>query len=190
MATRRTFIKQVVGVGAGVASGVPASAQAGGEIAGFDHVAVPMRNTDAMLAFYRRLGFSVRENERICSVHMAEQKINFHRPSLWESGTFDLRAAAAEPPCGDFCFVWSGDIPSLHARLDAAGADIILGPCRTPGRCSWRGRDGDQLLFSGPRSEPARVHRVLVGVASIRREEYCVGLRCGPAENRESRPTR
>ena len=42
-----------------------------------------MRNTDAMLAFYRRLGFAVREGDRICSVHMAQHKINFHRPSLW-----------------------------------------------------------------------------------------------------------
>ena len=150
MATRRTFIKQVVGVGAGVASGVPASAQASGEIAGFDHVAVPMRNTDAMLAFYRRLGFSARENERICSVHMAEQKINFHRPSLWESDTFDLRAAAAEPPCGDFCFVWSGDIPSLHARLDAAGADIILGPVERQGGARGGDATGTSFYFRDP----------------------------------------
>ena len=150
MATRRRFIKQVIGVGAGVASGVPASAQDGSEITGFDHVAVPMRNTDAMLSFYRRLGFSIRENERICSVHMAEQKINFHRPSLWESGTFDLRAAAAEPPCGDFCFVWSGDIPSLHARLDAAGADIILGPVERQGGARGGDATGTSFYFRDP----------------------------------------
>ena len=141
MATRRTFIKQVIGVGAGSAAGVAASAQGGGRIAGFDHVAVPMRNTDAMLAFYRRLGFAVREDDRICSVHMAQHKINFHRPSLWESGAFDLRASAAEPPCGDFCFVWDGDIPSLQARLDAAGAEVIVGPVERQGG----GNGGDAM---------------------------------------------
>ena len=150
MATRRTFIKQVIGVGAGAASGASASAQGNGQIAGFDHVAVPMRNTDAMLAFYRRLGFAVREGGRICSVRMAQQKINFHRPSLWERSAFELRASAAEPPCGDFCFVWSGDIPSLHARLDAAGADIIVGPVERQGGADGGDATGTSFYFRDP----------------------------------------
>ncbi len=150
MATRRTFIKQVIGVGAGAASGASASAQGNGQIAGFDHVAVPMRNTDAMVAFYRQLGFTVREGGRICSVHMAQQKINFHRPSLWERSAFELRASAAEPPCGDFCFVWSGDIPSLHARLDAAGADIIVGPVERQGGADGGDATGTSFYFRDP----------------------------------------
>ena len=138
----------MIGVGAAASAEVSsASAQGRGQITGVDHVAVPMRNTDAMLTFYRRLGFAVRETERICSVHMAHQKINFHRPSLWESGTFDLRAAAAEPFCGDFCFVWSGDIPSLHARLDAAGADIILGPVERQGGANGGTQPGPASIF-------------------------------------------
>ena len=162
MATRRTFIKQVIGVGAAASAGVSVSAQESGQIAGFDHVAVPMRNTDAMVAFYRRLGFSVREGGRICSVHMAQHKINFHRPSLWERSAFELRASAAEPPCGDFCFVWSGDIPSLHARLDAAGADIHRRARRAPG---WRRRgrrDRDQLLFPRASSRSLSRQNVMV----------------------------
>ena len=150
MATRRTFIKQVIGVGAAASAGVSVSAQESGQIAGFDHVAVPMRNTDAMVAFYRRLGFSVREGGRICSVHMAQHKINFHRPSLWERSAFELRASAAEPPCGDFCFVWSGDIPSLHARLDAAGADIIVGPVERQGGADGRDATGTSFYFRDP----------------------------------------
>ena len=163
MATRRSFLKHViaaggVGVGIGAATARRPSAQAeqsDPRIAGFDHVAVPMRNTEAMVGFYRRLGFAVRESDRICSVHMAHQKINFHRPSLWESGTFDLRAPAAEPPCGDFCFVWDGDIPSLEARLADAGAEIILGPVGRQGGgaggdamgTSFYLRDPDQNLL-------------------------------------------
>ena len=150
MATRRTFIKQVIGVGAAASAGVSVSAQESGQIAGFDHVAVPMRNTDAMVAFYRRLGFSVREGGRICSVHMAQHKINFHRPSLWERSAFELRASAAEPPCGDFCFVWSGDIPSLHARLDAAGADIIVGPVERQGGADGGDATGTSFYFRDP----------------------------------------
>ncbi len=150
MATRRTFIKQVIGVGAAASAGVSVSAQESGQIAGFDHVAVPMRNTDAMVAFYRRLGFSVREGGRISSVHMAQHKINFHRPSLWERSAFELRASAAEPPCGDFCFVWSGDIPSLHARLDAAGADIIVGPVERQGGADGGDATGTSFYFRDP----------------------------------------
>ena len=150
MASRRSFIKQVIGVGAGVAAGTTPAAQSDPRIAGFDHVAVPMRNTEAMLAFYRRLGFAVRESERICSVHMASQKINFHRPSLWESGTFDLRAPAAEPPCGDFCFVWSGDVGSLQAKLEQAEAVVIEGPAPRQGGGDGGDAMGTSLYIRDP----------------------------------------
>ena len=150
MPTRRTFIKQTIGVSAGVATSMTTSAQNNGEIAGFDHIAVPMQNTNAMLNFYRRLGFSIKENERICSVHMSQQKINFHRPSLWKDGTFHLRAQAAEPPCGDFCFVWKGDIPSLRARLNAANAEIILGPIERQGGARGGDAMGISFYFRDP----------------------------------------
>ena len=159
MSSRRTFIKRVIGVGAGAATAVRAggattSAQ-GGPIAAFDHVAVPMQNTDAMVAFYRALGFDVMEGDRICSVHMANQKINLHRPEFWQSGTFTLRASAATPPCGDFCFVWNGDQPLLEARLQEVGAEVVEGPVpRTGGRdggtasgTSFYIRDPDQNLL-------------------------------------------
>ena len=49
-------------------------------IRGLDHVAVPMRNTEAMVAFYRGLGLDVTETPRAWSVHIGSQMINFHRP--------------------------------------------------------------------------------------------------------------
>lgn len=49
--SRRRFVKAVAGAAA-VTAVQGASAQQTGGIAGFDHVAVPMQNTDAMLAFY------------------------------------------------------------------------------------------------------------------------------------------
>jgi catechol 2,3-dioxygenase-like lactoylglutathione lyase family enzyme len=97
-------------------------------VSGFDHVSLPMRDPDAMVSFYRSLGFEVDEQKAIVSVHAGEQMINFHRPELWPRPGFTLRAPDAVPPCGDLCFVWNGDAGSLHARLDRAGATIEEGP--------------------------------------------------------------
>ena len=143
---RRGFMKRLLASAGGawavrhLFGGGSARAQAAGSpgaVSGFDHVAVPMRNAEAMVRFYRALGFQVREGERICSVHFGDHKINFHRPALWQGGEFMLRAPAAEPPCGDFCFVWEGSAEALMARLDAVGAEVIVGPVGRQG-----GRNG------------------------------------------------
>ncbi len=49
-------------------------------IQSFDHVAIPIQNTEAMLNFYRALGFGVKEREHFYSVHFGDNKINFHGP--------------------------------------------------------------------------------------------------------------
>ncbi len=90
-----------------------------------------------MVRFYRALGFDVDEGPRICSVHFGDHKINFHRRALWQSEDFTLRAPAARPPCGDFCFVWEGSAYALTAALDRAGAEVIEGPVERRG-----GQDG------------------------------------------------
>ena len=139
---RRGFIKRLVAFG-GLSAAAQflgarrARAQPAGAISGFDHVAAPMRNSEAIVSFYRALGFQVSEGDRICSVHFGDHKINFHRPALWQSEIFILRAPAAQPPCGDFCFVWQGSADELTARLDGAGAKVIAGPVERRG-----GRDG------------------------------------------------
>jgi catechol 2,3-dioxygenase-like lactoylglutathione lyase family enzyme len=137
VSSRRSFIRRAI-AGAGSASALAFNATAETQaqspgVRGFDHVALPMQNVDAMLAFYRRLGFQVNEGAQACSVHFATQMINFHRPSLWQNGTFTLRAPAAKPPCGDLCFVWEGTPESLRAMLDKAGAKIITGPVARQG---------------------------------------------------------
>ena len=133
---RRRFIRDVVAAGAAVEalSGAAAAqtARAGG-IRSFDHVALPMQNVDAMLAFYRGLGLEVAENAQACSVYIGNQMINFHRPALWQRQTFTLRAPAAKPPCGDLCFVWDGTADSLKAMLDRAGARVVEGPVARQG---------------------------------------------------------
>lgn len=138
---RRRFLKQAVGAGAALAAGGVGSgavhAQMSPNLVRFDHVAVPMRNTGAMVAFYRDLGFHVNEGDRICSVHFGDNKINLHRPETWESGEFTLRAPEAVPPCGDFCFVWGGSDAELEQALERVGAVVIEGPAPRQG-----GRNG------------------------------------------------
>jgi catechol 2,3-dioxygenase-like lactoylglutathione lyase family enzyme len=127
--SRRKLVK------AAAAASVPAgvAAQDSRGIRGFDHVAVPMQNTEAMLAFYRGLGLQINETENACSVYIGEQMINFHRPVLWQRESFTLRAPGAKPPCGDFCFVWDGTAEALKALLDRAGAKVIEGPVARQG---------------------------------------------------------
>jgi len=101
-------------------------------VLGFDHIALPMQNTEAMIAFYRSLGLPVAENPYLVQVYLGDQMINFHRPEVWQR-EFSLRAPAALPPCGDMCFVWQGSAESLAGQLDRAGADIEEGPVEREG---------------------------------------------------------
>ena len=109
------------------------AAQPAGRVRGYDHIALPMQNTEAMLAFYRGLGLEVRERANACSVYIGEQMINFHRPAAWQSGTFTLRAPAAKPPCGDLCFAWEGTPAALAGMLERARAKIEEGPVARQG---------------------------------------------------------
>jgi catechol 2,3-dioxygenase-like lactoylglutathione lyase family enzyme len=132
--SRRKFVQAA----AAAAAASPLAAQqvgsnSAGSVRGFDHVALPMQNTAAMLAFYRGLGFRVTENARACSVYIGDQMINFHQPAAWQDATFTLRAPAAKPPCGDLCFVWDGTAAALKTWLDRAGAKVIEGPVARQG---------------------------------------------------------
>ena len=102
-------------------------------IRGLDHVSLPMQKTEAMVAFYRSLGFDIAEQRSIVSVYAGDQMINFHRPELWPRAEFTLRAPAAAPPCGDICFVWGGSPRSLQQLLRDAGAQIVEGPVARQG---------------------------------------------------------
>jgi uncharacterized protein len=118
-----------------------------GRVAGLDHVALPMQNTDAMVAFYRALGFQMTENANAVSVHVGKQMINFHRPTRWQDQAFTLRAPAATPPCGDVCFVWDGSAEALKAALAAAGAKVEEGPVDRQGA---RRRTGSSVYARDP----------------------------------------
>ena len=109
-------------------------------VSGFDHVALPAENPEALIAFYGALGFRVPDLEQwrrarvpFFSVHFGANKINFHAPELWRERGFDLRGPTALPGCGDLCFVWSGASQDLAERLAAAGAEIEEGPVERDG---------------------------------------------------------
>jgi catechol 2,3-dioxygenase-like lactoylglutathione lyase family enzyme len=133
--SRRRFVARVATAGAVVASGEGAGLADAlpNRVRGFDHVALPMRNTEAMLAFYRSLGFEIRETAVACSIYVGGQMINFHRPTRWQDPGFTLRASAAQPPCGDLCFVWDGTPAALKGWLDGANVPLVEGPVARPG---------------------------------------------------------
>ena len=117
-------------------------------IVGVDHVALPVAEMEAMLAFYRRLGFPVvgeaewRAGTRpLVTIQVGAQKINLHAPALWQNSAFTLRGPAALPGCGDLCVVWDGDLAGLQATLEAAGAAVEVGPVSREG-----GRDGGRRV--------------------------------------------
>ncbi len=103
-----------------------------GAIGGVDHVALPLEDATAMVAFYRALGLEVTEAPLLIQVHLGAQMINFHRPELLLVG-FKLRAPAATAPCGDLRLVWEGTPESLQELLDGAGVEVIEGPVEREG---------------------------------------------------------
>ena len=150
--SRRTVIGGVAAAAA--SSGSASAAQQTGRIGGFDHVSLPMRNVEPMLAFYRSLGLPMNETANGYSVYAGNQMINFHRPARWQDASFTLRAPAAQPPCGDLCFVWDGTPAALKALLDRAGARIEEGPVPRQGARKLTGSstyirdpDGNLLEF-------------------------------------------
>lgn len=119
-------------------------------IRSFDHVAIPIENVDAMLAFYRALGFGVQDRGQAYSVHFGDNKINFHAPDKWRSEKFTLRGPTAVPGCGDFCFVWDGNVESAKTLIEKSGAKIIEGPIgRLGGRDHGRAK-ATSLYFRDP----------------------------------------
>jgi catechol 2,3-dioxygenase-like lactoylglutathione lyase family enzyme len=99
-----------------------------GAVSGFDHISLPLCDADAMVAFYRAVGFDVDELEHVVVVHVGDQMINFHREAMWTRAEFTLRAPAATPPCGDFCVRWDGSADELDALLARVGVAVEEGP--------------------------------------------------------------
>jgi catechol 2,3-dioxygenase-like lactoylglutathione lyase family enzyme len=105
-------------------------------VAGIDHVAMPTANAERLIAFYKRLGFLINNEEEwrsgkanAFSVQVGESKINVHP----EGYTASLRGPTAVPGCADICFVWEGTVEECQKALKDAGVPVIRGPVPRPG---------------------------------------------------------
>ncbi len=126
-------------------------------IAAYDHVALPTDHPEAMMRFYRLIGFETPDPDTwaqtgapFFSMHRGDMRINVHCPGLWKDPGFDLRGPKAVPGCGDLCFVWQGGMEAAVAMLRDAGIEIVAGPVEmVGGRRGGTGR-GQSVYFRDP----------------------------------------
>lgn len=126
-------------------------------IVSYDHTAIPTAQPEEMIAFYKRLGFTVVHEEewrqgkaRAFAFAFGDNKINVHPPAVWQNPEFTLRGPKALPGCGDFCFVWQGSLDEAMALLDGAGAEVIEGPVAREGGRKLSSVSGTSLYTRDP----------------------------------------
>jgi catechol 2,3-dioxygenase-like lactoylglutathione lyase family enzyme len=110
-------------------------------VTGFDHVSFPAGDPEAILAFYKRLGFSTVHEEEwrrgdypLFAIAIGEDaKLNFHGPAMWQNPEFETKGPTAKPGCGDFCFVFDGTIEEATQLIKDAGGEVAYGPMDQPG---------------------------------------------------------
>jgi catechol 2,3-dioxygenase-like lactoylglutathione lyase family enzyme len=127
-------------------------------IRGFDHVALPTADPEALIAFYKRLGFPILyEAEWRAGKAPAfaigvgpHSKINVHPPALWKQPGFEARGPTALPGCGDLCFVFDGTIDEAEKLVREAGAPVVYGPWDQEGGADAGRREGTSLYTRDP----------------------------------------
>jgi catechol 2,3-dioxygenase-like lactoylglutathione lyase family enzyme len=104
--------------------------------AGIDHVAMSTTNVERLIAFYKKLGFPINNEEKwrrgevaTFSIQVGESNINVHP----EGYTAALRGPTAVPGCLDICFVYEGTVEECQRMLAEAGVEVIRGPVARPG---------------------------------------------------------
>jgi catechol 2,3-dioxygenase-like lactoylglutathione lyase family enzyme len=127
-------------------------------VSGYDHVALPAKNPEALIAFYKKLGMPILYEEQwragklpVFAVQVGpDAKLNFHDPKLWQDAGFEARGPTAEPGCGDLCFVFDGTIEEAEALIRGAGAEIAFGPFDQPGGADAGQRQGTSIYTRDP----------------------------------------
>jgi len=109
-------------------------------VAGIDHIAMPTADAERLIAFYKKLGFLINNEDKwrsgevpTFSIQVGDSKLNIHP----EGHTASLRGPTATPGCTDICFVWDGSVAECQQMLQDAGIDVIQGPVQ---RAGGRGR--------------------------------------------------
>ncbi len=127
-------------------------------VTGFDHVSFPSADPEAMIAFYKRLGFSALHEEEwrrgdfpLFGIVVGESaKLNFHGPAMWQDPKFVLKGPTAKPGCGDFCFAFEGTIAEAEQLIKDAGGEIEFGPIDQPGGAGKGQRMGTSVYTRDP----------------------------------------
>ena len=102
-------------------------------VSGFDHVAIPTKDAEKFIAFYKRLGFNILDEDawrkgeaRLFAVQAGpSNKINVHPPELRGKAS---TGATTTPGCGDLCFVFDGTMEDALQMIKDAGVEIVAGP--------------------------------------------------------------
>ena len=148
---------------------------------GIDHIAMPTADAEALMEFYKRLGFSINNEAEwragtmpIFSIQVGDSKINVHP----EGFTAGLRGPTAVPGCTDICFVWNGSVVDCQRMLEQAGVEIIEGPVpraggrergRAPSNSSPRRHIG-WMISSNPGRKPGASRPCCQGTPASRRK--------------------
>jgi len=127
-------------------------------VVGFDHCALPAQDPEALIAFYKRLGFGTIHEEEwragkypLFAIQIGpDAKLNFHGPSLWQEPKFDLKGPTAKPGCGDLCFLFDGTIDDAVDLIEKAGGEIVYGPMDQPGGGERGTRAGTSVYTRDP----------------------------------------
>lgn len=100
-------------------------------IASLDHLVLTVADSDATVAFYCDiLGMTrVEFGEGRLALAFGAQKINLHRAGH----EFEPKAAHPMPGSGDLCFLLTGSLEAMAARLEEAGIAIEQGPIARTG---------------------------------------------------------
>ncbi len=116
-----------------------------------DHIAMPTANAEKLIEFYKRLGFTINDEDEwrageanAFSIQVGDSKINVHP----EGYTASLRGPTAVPGCGDICFVWDGTADECKEMLEKAGVEVISGP--GPRRGALKNRNAVSLYARDP----------------------------------------
>ena len=98
---------------------------------GIDHIAMPTADAERLMAFYKKLGFAINDEDEwragtanIFSIQIGDSKINVHP----EGYIADYRGPTAVPGCTDICFVWNGTVEQCQQMLADAGVEVVRGP--------------------------------------------------------------
>ena len=116
-----------------------------------DHIAMPTANAERLIEFYKRIGFTINDEDEwrtgranAFSIQVGDSKINVHP----EGYTANLRGPTAVPGSADICFVWEGTAEGCKQMLEDAGVEVIAGP--GPRRGALRDRNAVSLYARDP----------------------------------------